>query len=92
LFEITSQGGTIAGISKFLKEKNKDILCFIIDPPGTAVKYTKEDERIKISMKSAEEKDDKNTVIEGIGSSKLFLPLSQAVLDGVFRGEDQYVQ
>ena len=42
-----------------------------------------------MSEKTVEEKKlDKSSVLEGIGSSKLYLPLSTASLDGVITGPD----
>ncbi|KAL8502740.1 hypothetical protein ACS0TY_021742 [Phlomoides rotata] len=30
-------GGTVARVSRFLKEKNSAIKCFLIDPPGSCL-------------------------------------------------------
>jgi len=83
-------GGTIAGCSNFLKEKNPNILCYLIDSPGSGVKYSLNNGELEMHKKSKEEKqNEQSTVLEGVGSSEIYLPLSKARLDGVFLGDDQ---
>jgi len=86
----TGTGGTIGGVSHFLKEKNKDILCYMIESLGTGVKFTVKDNIIVMDVKGQEEKDKEGgSSLEGIGSSKVYYPLSQAILDGVLRADDR---
>jgi len=82
-------GGTLAGISRFLKEKNKNILVYTIDPPGSAVMYVAEGGKIVKHLKTKEQKEmEGSSLLEGVGSPKVFHNLDQAIVDGAFRGED----
>jgi len=83
-------GGTISGTTKYLKEKNAAIKCYLIDPPSQAIEYIVKDNTITLKELSADEKSKLPTsIIEGIGSSKLYYPLSITHLDGVLRGTDK---
>jgi len=65
-------GGTIAGVSKALKEKNKDIKVFLCDPKGSALyNYIKTKELIV----------DGTSITEGIGSSRVTSNFSEAIID-----------
>jgi cysteine synthase A len=46
---VTAAGtaGTFCGVSTYLKEKNPNIKCFIMDTPGTGVKYVVKDGKIE---------------------------------------------
>lgn len=51
--------------------------------------HTLHSDKIVLSEKTADEKAlDKSSVLEGIGSSKLYLPLSKSRLDGVLTAPD----
>ncbi|KAI8008751.1 Cysteine synthase 2 [Camellia lanceoleosa] len=83
-------GGTIAGISKFLKEKNPNIKCFLIDPPGSGL-FNKVTRGVMYTKEEAEGRRLKNpfdTVTEGIGINRLTQNFMMAELDGAFRGTD----
>ncbi len=65
-------GGTIAGVSKALKEKNKDIKVFLCDPKGSALNnFIKKKELII----------DGTSITEGIGSSRVTSNFSEAIID-----------
>ncbi|XP_047341952.1 cysteine synthase 2 [Impatiens glandulifera] len=84
-------GGTIAGISKFLKEKNSSIKCFLIDPPGSGL-FNKVTRGVMYTREEAEGKRLKNpfdTITEGIGINRLTQNFLMAELDGGFRGTDK---
>lgn len=84
-------GGTIAGISKFLKEKNSNIKCFLIDPPGSGL-FNKVTRGVMYTREEAEGKRLKNpfdTITEGIGINRLTQNFLMAELDGGFRGTDK---
>ncbi|MCO5591560.1 hypothetical protein L7F22_045547 [Adiantum nelumboides] len=84
-------GGTIAGVSQFLKEKNKKIKCFLIDPPGSSL-YNRVTRGVMYSQEEAEGKRLKNpfdTITEGIGINRLTQNFKLALLDGAFRGTDR---
>ncbi|KAI5077421.1 hypothetical protein GOP47_0007245 [Adiantum capillus-veneris] len=84
-------GGTIAGVSQFLKEKNKKIKCFLIDPPGSSL-YNRVTRGVMYSREEAEGKRLKNpfdTITEGIGINRITQNFKLAMLDGAFRGTDK---
>ena len=72
-------GGTIAGVSKFLKEKNKDIKIYLSDPKGSALYQY---------IKNGELKSEGNSITEGIGSSRITDNFSQAIIDNAFSIDD----
>ena len=65
-------GGTIAGVSKFLKEKNKDIKIYLSDPKGSAL-YS--------HIKNGELKSEGNSITEVIGYSRITKYFGKAVID-----------
>ncbi|CAK9166874.1 unnamed protein product [Ilex paraguariensis] len=83
-------GGTLAGVSKFLKEKNSNIKCFLIDPPGSGL-FNKVTRGVMYTREEAEGRRLKNpfdTITEGIGINRLTENFIMAELDGAFRGTD----
>lgn len=83
-------GGTVAGVSRFLKEKNPNIKCFLIDPPGSGL-FNKVTRGVMYSKEEAEGRRLKNpfdTITEGIGINRLTENFKLAELDGAFRGTD----
>ncbi|KDP39279.1 hypothetical protein JCGZ_01036 [Jatropha curcas] len=84
-------GGTVAGVSRFLKEKNSNIKCFLIDPPGSGL-YNKVTRGVMYTKEEAEGKRLKNpfdTITEGIGINRITQNFIKAELDGAFRGTDK---
>ncbi|KAJ1687324.1 hypothetical protein LUZ63_018714 [Rhynchospora breviuscula] len=84
-------GGTIAGVSRFLKEKNNSIKCFLIDPPGSGL-FNKVTRGVMYTKEEAEGKRLKNpfdTITEGIGINRVTKNFMMAELDGAYRGTDQ---
>ena len=73
-------GGTIGGVSKFLKEKNKDIKIFLSDPTGSAL-YN--------YIANGELKAEGGSITEGIGSSRITKNFAEANIDGAFSISDQ---
>ena len=73
-------GGTIGGVSKFLKEKNKDIKIFLSDPTGSAL-YN--------YIANGELKAEGGSITEGIGSSRITKNFAEAKIDGAFSISDQ---
>ncbi|KAI3820469.1 hypothetical protein L1987_08017 [Smallanthus sonchifolius] len=66
-------GGTVAGVSRFLKEKDPGIKCFLVDPPGSGL-FNKVTRGVMYTREEAEGKRLKNpfdTVTEGIGINRL---------------------
>lgn len=114
-------GGTVAGVSRFLKvrfsspselsipplpflaillqyellttfvqEKNSNIKCFLIDPPGSGL-FNKVTRGVMYTKEEAEGRRLKNpfdTVTEGIGINRLTENFKLAELDGAFQGTD----
>lgn len=83
-------GGTVAGVSQFLKDKNSNIKCFLIDPPGSGL-YNKVTRGVMYTREEAEGRRLKNpfdTITEGIGINRLTENFKLAKLDGAFRGTD----
>eukprot|EP00250_Pteridium_aquilinum_P011887 c2036_g1_i1 orf=410-1747(-) len=84
-------GGTIAGVSRFLKEKDKGIKCFLIDPPGSAL-FNRVMRGVMYTREEAEGKRLRNpfdTITEGIGINRLTQNFKLALLDGAFQGTDR---
>ena len=72
-------GGTIGGVSSFLKEKNKDIKIYLSDPTGSAL-YN--------YIKNGELKSEGGSITEGIGSSRITANFAEAKIDGAFSISD----
>jgi len=92
LVSAAGTGGTIAGISKYLKEKNPNIMVFLIDPPGSAL-YNKVNTGVLFSASDREGKRKKHqvdTITEGIGiNNRLTKNFLEAKIDLAFRGTDK---
>ena len=73
-------GGTIAGVSNALKEKNKNIKIYLSDPKGSSL-YN--------YVESGELKSEGNSITEGIGSSRITKNFESAKIDGAFSIDDQ---
>ena len=72
-------GGTIAGVSSFLKEKNKDIKIYLSDPTGSSL-YN--------YVENGELKSEGSSITEGIGSSRITSNFAKATIDGAFSISD----
>ena len=72
-------GGTIGGISSFLKEKNEDVKIYLSDPAGSAL-YN--------FIENGELKSEGGSITEGIGSSRVTANFAQAKIDGAFSIDD----
>ncbi|WVZ56001.1 hypothetical protein U9M48_006591 [Paspalum notatum var. saurae] len=84
-------GGTIAGVSRYLKEKNRSIKCFLMDPPGSGL-FNKVTRGVMYTKEEAEGKRLKNpfdTITEGIGINRITKNFMMAELDGAYRGSDR---
>jgi len=73
-------GGTIGGVSSFLKEKNKEIQIFLSDPKGSSL-YN--------HIENGELKAEGESITEGIGSSRVTANFAEAKIDGAFSIEDK---
>jgi cysteine synthase A len=72
-------GGTISGISNFLKEKNKFVKCILVDPMGSCL-YS--------YLKTGELAKEGTSTIEGIGSGRLTANFKAAKIDDAMRVKD----
>ena len=73
-------GGTIGGVSKFLKEKNKNIKIYLSDPTGSALfNY----------ITNGELKAEGGSITEGIGSSRVTKNFAEAKIDGAYSISDE---
>ncbi len=72
-------GGTLSGISKFLKERKNNIKIFLADPDGSALyNYYKHNEL----------KADGNSITEGIGQGRITKNLENIILDDAVKIND----
>jgi len=84
-------GGTMAGVSQALKERDPRVRAFLIDPPGSSL-YNRVQRGVMYTREEAEGKRLKNpfdTVTEGIGINRLTANFLQAAVDAALRGTDQ---
>tara|TARA_B100001123_G_scaffold16435_1_gene18549 strand:+ start:540 stop:1541 length:1002 start_codon:yes stop_codon:yes gene_type:complete len=72
-------GGTIAGVSSFLKKKNKNVKIYLSDPKGSSL-YN--------YVENGELKSEGGSITEGIGSSRITANFAEAKIDGAFSIED----
>lgn len=73
-------GGTLTGVSKYLKEKKEDVKIFLSDPYGSALyNYYKKDEL----------KAEGNSITEGIGQGRITENLKHLVVDDAVRINDK---
>ena len=72
-------GGTIAGVGKFLKEKNQKIKIVLADPKGSALFNFIKFNELKIEGSS---------ITEGIGSSRITNNFKEAPIDNAYSIED----
>ncbi|NUN63388.1 cysteine synthase A [Pseudanabaena biceps] len=75
-------GGTIGGVTAYLKEQNPQIATYLIDPTGSGL-YS--------YLTTGEFKAEGNSITEGIGINRATANFNRAKLDGAFRGKDQQV-
>ena len=72
-------GGTIAGVSNALKEKNKNIKIILSDPKGSCL-YN--------YIKNGELKSEGGSITEGIGSSRITKNFGKAIIDNAYSIND----
>lgn len=75
----TGTGGTYAGVSMFLKEKNPNVKCILADPMGSAL-YS--------YAKTGETKSEGSSITEGIGNSRVTANMEGVPIDDAIRIED----
>ena len=83
-------GGTVAGISRYIKEQDPGVRCFLIDPQGSSL-YHRVNTGVLYSPTEKEgtrKRHQIDTITEGIGINRLTDNFKQAVIDQAFRGTD----
>ncbi len=73
-------GGTISGVSRYLKEKNNNIKIYLSDPKGSAL-YN--------YIENGELKSEGGSITEGIGSSRITANFAEAKIDGAYSIDDK---
>ncbi len=76
----TGTGGTLAGVSMYLKEKNPNIKSVVADPMGSGL-YS--------YVKTGEIKLEGNSITEGIGNSRITANMEGAPVDDAIQIDDQ---
>jgi len=75
----TGTGGTFAGVSMFLKEKNPDLKSVVADPMGSGL-YS--------YVKTGEISTSGNSITEGIGNSRITANMEDVPMDDAIQIED----
>lgn len=73
-------GGTYAGTSMFLKEKNPEIKCILADPMGSGL-YS--------YVKTGESKPEGRSITEGIGNSRITANMENVPIDDAIQIDDK---
>lgn len=76
----TGTGGTYAGVSLYLKEKNPKIKCVVADPLGSGL-YS--------YVKTGEINPNGNSITEGIGSTRITGNMENVPIDDAIQVDDQ---
>ena len=76
----TGTGGTFAGVSLFLKEKNPQIKTVLADPMGSGL-YN--------YVKTGEISSEGNSITEGIGNSRITKNMENVPIDDAIRVDDK---
>ena len=75
----TGTGGTYAGVTLFLKEKNPDVRCVVADPMGSGL-YS--------YVKTGEINPEGSSVTEGIGNSRVTANMEGVPIDDAIQVDD----
>jgi cysteine synthase A len=76
----TGTGGTYAGVSMFLKQKNTEVKCVVADPMGSGL-YS--------YVKTGEINVEGSSITEGIGNSRITKNMEGAPIDDAIRVDDK---
>lgn len=74
-------GGTVAGVSRFLKEKSPDVQIVVADPPGSGI-YNKIKFGVmfdKVEREGKRRRHQVDTLVEGIGLNRVTANLAEAL-------------
>src|SRR5690606_11948248 len=84
-------GGTIAGTSGYLAERNPKLIVFLADPPGSGL-YNRVNFGVMYANEEAEGKRKRNqvdTITEGIGINRQTANFAKANVERAFRVSDR---
>ncbi|VWD52969.1 cysteine synthase A [Burkholderia contaminans] len=76
----TGTGGTLAGVSRFLKEQNPDVRIVLADPHGSGLYGY---------VKTGDLGAEGSSITEGIGSTRVTMNLADTPIDDAVRIDDQ---
>ena len=83
-------GGTLAGVSTFLKSRKPSVRAYLADPPGSALHH-----RVAHGVLYAPEQQERtarrhryDTIMEGVGCDRVTANFASASLDGSFQVRD----
>jgi cysteine synthase len=74
-------GGTLAGVSRYLKEKNKDVVIGVADPRGAAMYHLFKDGEAKAT--------EGGSITEGIGLGRVTAIVKQMIVDKAYLIPDE---
>jgi len=74
-------GGTLSGVSEYLKSRNKNVVIGLADPPGTKMYHYFQDGELKST--------EGDSIMEGIGQGRVTDNLAGAIVDEAFLIPDQ---
>jgi len=74
-------GGTLSGVSEYLKSRNKDVVIGLADPPGTNMYHYFRDGEIRST--------EGDSITEGIGQGRVTENVAGAIVDEAFLIPDQ---
>jgi cysteine synthase len=88
-------GGTISGISRYLKAQDERIQCYLIDPVGSGLfDYVTTDKGnvytdSQLPSTTFIKRSEGDSMTEGIGIGRVTKNFSTSAIDGAFRGTDR---
>jgi cysteine synthase A len=74
-------GGTLAGVSRYLKEKNKDVVIGVADPHGAAMYHLFKDGEAKLT--------EGGSITEGIGLGRVTAIVKEMIVDKAYLIPDE---
>lgn len=84
-------GGTIAGVSTYLKERNGSVKVVLADPEGSSL-YNLVRHTVAYSRQQAErtlQRHRYDTIVEGVGADRITANFARAVVDDAVRVSDE---
>ena len=83
-------GGTLAGVSRFLKARKPSVRIYLADPPGSALYH-----RVRHGVLYASQQQERSarrhrydTIMEGVGCDRVTANFATALVDEAYRVED----